>query len=278
MIRTNTFLDRLNTEFFRPRGLFCLVLTWNPQSADSQNTVNLTSAITSSSPSSLSATQKFRHKFQSSSGNGFELGETAPLIFPALEHVAAQEGEEGAKMRDKLKKKGEFVGNYWDKRAQAKYAAKNPDSMLAVGPKPEFTSRYADPNHPASSGNLISLVTGGHINPPSRRDMMMQRGQGGFGGFGGFGGGRMDAINARRGMMGGGLGGLWGGRSGMMGHDPYQQQGVAGRRLSPGGQMGGYGQYDARGQMMRGNSPRRSMEEGKPGNMTTKDKQPLHPS
>lgn len=164
-------------------------------------------------------------------------------------------------MRGKLKKKGEFVGNYWDKRAQAKYAAKNPDSMLAVGPKPEFTSRYADPNHPASSGNLISLVTGGHINPPSRRDMMMQRGQGGFRGFGGFGSSRMDAINERREMMGGGLGGLWGGRSGMMGRDPYQRQGRSGRGLSPGGQMGGYEQYDARGQMMRGSSPRRSMED-----------------
>ncbi|CZR64616.1 uncharacterized protein PAC_14514 [Phialocephala subalpina] len=265
--RTNTFLDRLNAEFFRPRGLFCLVLTWNPQSADAQNTVNLTSAVATSSPSSLSATQKFRHKFQSSSGNGFEFGETAPLIFPALEHAAAQDGEEGAKMRDKLKKKGEFVGDYWDKRAQAKYAAKNPDSMLAVGPKPEFTSRYADPNHPASSGNLISLVTGGHINPPSRRDMMMQRGQGGFGGFGGgFGGGRMDAISARREMMGGGLGGLLGGRSGMMGRDPYQQQMGTGGRLSPRGRMGEYNDYDyqqhaGRGQATRGNSPRRSVDE-----------------
>ena len=40
--------------------------------------------------------------------------------------------------------------------------------MLAVGPKREFTWRYADPNHPASSGSFISLVTGGPINPPPR--------------------------------------------------------------------------------------------------------------
>lgn len=44
---------------------------------------------------------------------------------------------------------------------------KHPDSVLAQTPKPTFTSRYADPSHPASSGSLISLVTGGRINPPT---------------------------------------------------------------------------------------------------------------
>ncbi|RSM02349.1 hypothetical protein CEP52_008040 [Fusarium oligoseptatum] len=28
-------------------------------------------------------------------------------------------------------------------------------------PKPEFRSRYADPNHPASSGDIVALLTGG---------------------------------------------------------------------------------------------------------------------
>lgn len=44
----------------------------------------------------------------------------------------------------------------------------NPTSSLAT-PKPQFYSRYSDPNHPASSGSLISLITGGHINPQARR-------------------------------------------------------------------------------------------------------------
>jgi len=46
--------------------------------------------------------------------------------------------------------------------------AENPESSLA-GPQPQFRSRYADPNHPANSGSLISLITGGHINPPKGR-------------------------------------------------------------------------------------------------------------
>ena len=60
------------------------------------------------------------------------------------------------------------MGSYLDKRAQAQHAFENPDSVLNKGPKPEFTSRHADPRHPASSGNLVSLVTGAHVNPPER--------------------------------------------------------------------------------------------------------------
>ena len=44
----------------------------------------------------------------------------------------------------------------------------HPGSALA-GPAPTFKSRYADPNHPANSGSPISLLTGGHFNPSSRR-------------------------------------------------------------------------------------------------------------
>ena len=46
----------------------------------------------------------------------------------------------------------------------------NPNSVLAKVPQGKFTSRYADPNNPAASGSLISLVSGGHLvpNPESR--------------------------------------------------------------------------------------------------------------
>lgn len=42
--------------------------------------------------------------------------------------------------------------------------AENPNSYLNQGPKPKFASRYADPNHPASSGDLFALLTGGIIS------------------------------------------------------------------------------------------------------------------
>ena len=42
---------------------------------------------------------------------------------------------------------------------------KNPDSVLAKVPQEKFSSRYADPNHAAASGSLISFVPGGASGP-----------------------------------------------------------------------------------------------------------------
>lgn len=73
----------------------------------------------------------------------------------------------------------------------------NPDSILVAAStnELEFTSRYADPNHPANNGSLISLVTGGNVNPPSVGSGGRRDGVGGLGGLlsdgciGGGGGG-----------------------------------------------------------------------------------------
>lgn len=57
----------------------------------------------------------------------------------------------------------------------------NPNSVLSKSPKPTFTSRYADPSHPANSGSLIALVTGGHVTRdhlPQRRVRRSSRGRG----------------------------------------------------------------------------------------------------
>jgi hypothetical protein len=42
-------------------------------------------------------------------------------------------------------------------------------SKLAVAEPVKFQSRYSDPNHPANSGSIISLITGGAINPMARK-------------------------------------------------------------------------------------------------------------
>lgn len=49
----------------------------------------------------------------------------------------------------------------------------NPDSVLAQVPQGEFSSRYADPNHAAASGSLISFVSGGKLIPgPNSRGLI----------------------------------------------------------------------------------------------------------
>ncbi|KAJ5682985.1 hypothetical protein N7462_006150 [Penicillium macrosclerotiorum] len=164
--KTNTFFDKVNREFFQPRGLYCLVMTWNPELLDAPaTTIDLNSFISkASSRGGSDALSRLRHKYKSSDGKAYGniFPEVAPLIFPQLDQLAAD--QDATKKLSKMKKRKEFVASYMDKRAQAKFANENPDSHLSSGPRPTFTSRYADPNHPASSGDPLALVTGGHLS------------------------------------------------------------------------------------------------------------------
>ncbi|KAH9214357.1 hypothetical protein DL95DRAFT_446516 [Leptodontidium sp. 2 PMI_412] len=172
--RTNTFLDRMNEEFFKPRGLYCLIMTYKPDSTASHTRIDINQTITNYQTPASSSTRQTLRNLRTSSGKTYgelELPESAPLIFPSLDKVAEDSSEEGAKKQGKMKSTGKFVGDYFDRRARAKWASQNPDSKLVVpGARPEFTSRYSDPNHPANNGSLISLLTGGNVNPKAHKD------------------------------------------------------------------------------------------------------------
>ncbi|KAH8808790.1 hypothetical protein F5884DRAFT_382191 [Xylogone sp. PMI_703] len=221
--RTATFLDTVNDEFFRPRGLFCLVMTWNPESDATETSVNLTTTISTAidehdtSPTGMS---KLKHNLQRSSGNTYgevDFPETAPLIFPGLDKLQEHTSEEAKSKREKLKRTKKFVSEYYDRRAQAEYAGQNLNSALSKSPKPSFSSRFADPNHASNSGNLLSLVTGGRINLPSLPELI-RAGRGGgydyrsntaYDRFGGFNRGFPVGRNSQQGgsspFPGGGL-------------------------------------------------------------------------
>ncbi|KAG4431736.1 hypothetical protein IFR05_012770 [Cadophora sp. M221] len=172
--RTNTFLDRMNEEFFKPRGLYCLIMTYKPDSTASHALVDINQTINNYQTPASSSTRQTLRNLRLSSGKTYgelELPESAPLIFPSLEKLAEDTSEEGAKKQGKMKSTGKFVGDYFDRRARAKWAGENPDSKLIVpGARPEFTSRYSDPNHPANNGSLISLLTGGNVNLKAHKD------------------------------------------------------------------------------------------------------------
>jgi len=99
--------------------------------------------------------------------------EAAPLVYPALDKVASEMSEDGAPQKQSAyKRSSAFVANYLDRRAQAEYSGtQGEDSRLGVpgatdGQK--FASRYSDPNHPANSGGILALLTGGAVDPRAR--------------------------------------------------------------------------------------------------------------
>jgi hypothetical protein len=172
--RANSFLDDMNQKLFMPRGLYCLVMSFKPDAARpvSGGQVNINDMIAKYSQPVQSGFKTTMAGLRVSSGKTYgeiEMPESAPLIFPALDQAAVNPDA------NKLKKSQKFVADYFDRRAQATYARENPNSSLASAPSSQFASRFSDPNHPANSGSIISLVTGGAINPRERKQRRRER-------------------------------------------------------------------------------------------------------
>ncbi|KAJ4171531.1 hypothetical protein NW754_013298 [Fusarium falciforme] len=176
--KSNKFLDHVNAEFFAPRGLVCLVVTWSPNTNDDElvSAVALDGRPVESPPltqqmkdivmqkaSGKETLEKFKYQFQDNmkpSKGTVSWPEPAPLTFPSLDKIS--KGRESEAKKKKLDNAEKWLDEYMDRRGQAKWIRKNPDHSVAnMLPKPEFRSRYSDPNHPASSGDIVALLTGG---------------------------------------------------------------------------------------------------------------------
>ncbi|KAF4973314.1 hypothetical protein FSARC_389 [Fusarium sarcochroum] len=201
--RTNKFLAKMNEEYFYPKGLYCLVMTWRQDSGKPHEIVDLTSTVASSIGS---YNDGLSNKFKSSSGKTYgdvALPEAAPLVFPALDVLAAADSEESSRLKQSLGEKKNYIQDYYDKRARSEFAHNNPENLLAnQQEKPQFASRYADPNHPSNNGSLLSLVTGGYVDPTRLRQGFRGQSSGshgrGRGRLGGVRGGRSGPILSQK--------------------------------------------------------------------------------
>ncbi|KAF3392658.1 hypothetical protein F1880_008641 [Penicillium rolfsii] len=197
--RRNTFLDRVNEDLLMPRGLFAMIMAFKDDIPGQQSgplyrlsssigktlfaseklDINQTVTKYSNPDQEISKLRKGLKDIRLTSGQThgqIELPEAAELVFPDLDRVAeeALEGKGKGKepgTRDKFKNAGTWVQDYLDRRGQAFYEAEHQGSSLAVpsSDRKTMVSRYNDPNHPANSGSLISLLTGGAVNPAARR-------------------------------------------------------------------------------------------------------------
>jgi hypothetical protein len=188
--RRNTFLDQINADLFMPKALFCMIMTFKPDSP--YDPVLQSNIITQGTDAGLikatsTPDNALRQKLKSlrlASGvtkGELSLPESAPLVYPALDKAAVDAIDAGQVLPEHKQSglKSSFVASYFDRRAQASYAGLHPGSALArAAPPPEkqFASRFSDPNHPANSGTILGLLTGGKFDPAAdKRGRKAQR-------------------------------------------------------------------------------------------------------
>lgn len=151
----------MNEKFFKPHGLYALVMAYDPESPDLIETADMNTSVLSSIASRDGLHNgKKPSKFANAAGKTreIEIPESAPLVFPGLDALG-----EGEKL-NAFQRSGHRLGEYFDRRAQVKFEQEHPNSKLVVHQEKHFVSRFSDPNHPANSGSLVALLSGGKID------------------------------------------------------------------------------------------------------------------
>lgn len=203
--KTNSYLDELNAHYFQPRGLYAMVMQYDPSDKQDSQMLDFDSLSANAiAKKTDGGNHSFISGFKSSSGKTLEsqMPEVCPLVFPDLENASEEQQKNG------FKKAMKFASDYYDRRERATFAAHHEGSKLNVDDKP-FAGRYGDPRNFEGSG-LIGVLTGGAVDPMKRRKerrmrMYEETGRGGH-------------IRGRRGRgRGRGRGGSSRGRAGRTG-------------------------------------------------------------
>jgi hypothetical protein len=167
IFRASNFLDKANRDIFEPRGLIAMITT-------------------------LSGKQGQTVSYDTRNGNGMDDQVSAgQFTMPSSEElVYLDEGDVSpGQERSGLGKTGHFIGDYYDRRSQVQYvsfSSKPYSRGIANGSKAQNNPQYQDPNrpqpqfanrfsNPANGGSLLSVLSGGAIQRPSRSDRRSDR-------------------------------------------------------------------------------------------------------
>jgi len=203
--KQNKFLDKINDSYFKPRGLYALIIKYKPKKEKNPNSLSSSTTaqqenedeewqpistvdIESNTTQTILDRQATEGKFWKGLMKGTagkttheaELPDFAPLTFPYLDTLSE------ADKQSSIKRQGAFLADYYDRRAQATFASENPDSKLSnVAPRKEFASSYSDPTHPQSQADLIGTLSGGKVTSFSSKVMGRRKERRGKLGIGG---------------------------------------------------------------------------------------------
>ena len=170
----------MNAQYFRHLGLYCLLMSWKPESSQVVETMDISSTIAKATAASddAAAEKSFQQKLKSQfkllkpqdgrSVGDAQMPEAAALIYPELDQ-ASEEQKKGWFSRGK-----EFAADYMDRRATAQYLAENPDSTLgSVTQAPIFESERGNPNNTPRNAGFKTAITGKESRLGARRRQRM---------------------------------------------------------------------------------------------------------
>ncbi|KAI2627810.1 hypothetical protein GGR54DRAFT_590517 [Hypoxylon sp. NC1633] len=134
----NAYVAKMNDELFRPRGLYCLIMAYCPNSDKTFGQGDLNHHI--NTPAGT------KGKFRSNDGviGSIEFPVSAELLFPDLEdYLSDDEQESEGGMKGTISKALESFKERRDIKAQRKYLRKNPLGALnsLMDPKVELTPK-----------------------------------------------------------------------------------------------------------------------------------------
>lgn len=159
----------MNEQVFKPRGLYALIMEYNPDSQEATEIVDLDTSVAMSAAKDGATGSYFTVNSATTHGE-VQMPVAAPLTFPDLE------GTTTAQKENAFKKTTTFIEEYSDRRARAVFAAQNPDSSLNIGPPPkQFASRWSDPNHPVNKSGPLGVLTGGKYSRDAKKQEEKQK-------------------------------------------------------------------------------------------------------
>ncbi|KAK5481750.1 hypothetical protein LTR55_006631 [Exophiala xenobiotica] len=131
-IRANSFFAAMNEKYFMPQGLYCLIMTYNPHGRAASEPFDLSKTVSKThdpdTPKMRAYLKKSMGGVQGTTQGEAHMPDTAELVYVEDDVDGEHEDDDGP---GRLVRTRRFVDAYFDKRAHSRFAADNPDSVLA---------------------------------------------------------------------------------------------------------------------------------------------------
>ncbi|KAI1733381.1 hypothetical protein F4680DRAFT_441904 [Xylaria scruposa] len=168
----NAFLQKMNAELFRPRGLFAMVVAHSNRSTDRVTEAD----ITASAGARVDGPKSMGDKLRNADGKfgPFEFPETAELVFPGLDCAPNSNGQGSAPGKNRFARAMARYGARRDRKRTAKWIRKNPDTPLEALMDPAAAERAREkglkkPKKRRLARNILYLMI---TNLPSEEEML----------------------------------------------------------------------------------------------------------